>query len=271
MPLTVAIMGRRAAFHGIAACRLFGTDATWFEQPHFDGVVGLVASGQAERGLMAWDNTLAGPIPGNRARLRASGLYAVGEARLPIRLHLLGLPGASPEALRKVRSHPMALKESRRFLDGLTAEREAWGDTASAAESVADAADPRLGAIASLTAARQFHLEVLAEGIEDHADNVTRFLVLAREPQPATGPLVVLGAVPGAAAAESARRALEREGWTWRRQDAEGESPSGEALLHLEFRAPDGLSPTRAMERFRRAAADARPYGAFPPGPTLGE
>lgn len=271
MPLTVAIMGRRAAFHGIAACRLFGTDATWFEQPHFDGVLDLVASGQAERGLMAWDNTLAGPIPGNRARLHASGLWAVGEARLPIRLHLLGLPGASPEALTRVRSHPMALKESTRFLAGLTAEREPWGDTASAAESVADAADPRLGAIASLTAARQFHLEVLAEGIEDHEDNVTRFLVLARAPEPASGPLVVLGAVPGAEAAERARRALEREGWTPVREDAEGESPSGEALRHLEFRVPDGDAPGRAMDRFARAAPGARAYGAFPPGPVVGE
>ena len=61
---------------------------------------------------------------------------------------------------------------------GLAAEP--WWDTAGAARDVARAGDPSVGALASRLAAERWGLAVLAEGIQDLADNWTRFVVATR-------------------------------------------------------------------------------------------
>ena len=269
-------MGRRAAFHGIAAARVFGDACTLMEQAHFDDVLTQVAQGGVDAGLMAWDNTLAGPIPGNRDRLYSSGLYAVAEAHLPIRLFCMALPGSALDQIQVVRSHPMALQESARFLAGLSAEQEAWGDTASAAASVAEAGNPRLAAIASKEAAKQFHLSILAEGVEDHADNVTRFLVVTRNRPALLNPENVLGGIPWPDQGRDPAHALATlaTGGLLVRHHGISVQEKGadqEAVLHFD----SAVDPAHAWHDIQAAIRLAFPairlYGAFRNGPFLSE
>jgi prephenate dehydratase len=58
-------------------------------------------------------------------------------------------------------------------------------DTAGAAAFVAERGDPALAAIAPAIAAELYGLQIIARNVEDSADNMTRFVILARDPLPA--------------------------------------------------------------------------------------
>ena len=97
--------------------------------------------------------------------------------------HLLALPGATLAGLRRVYSHPQGLAQCERFLRTLTGvEIIATYDTAGSAKMVADAGLTDAAAIASARAGEVFGLTSLAASVQDFDDNITRFLVIGREP-----------------------------------------------------------------------------------------
>ena len=103
----------------------------------------------------------------------------------PIVHHLLARPGTRREDLRRVYSHPQALAQCERFLRALTGvEIVATYDTAGSAKLVRDGGEAGAAALASARAGEIFGLETLAAGIQDYAQNVTRFLVVARAATP---------------------------------------------------------------------------------------
>jgi len=111
-------------------------------------------------------------------------LHIVGEVQLPVHHCLLALPGVRKEYLTRVISHPQALAQCEHTLTelGLNITREAVDDTAGAAEYVAAKGLRDTAAIASARAAQLYGLQILADGIQDDSGNVTRFVMLAREP-----------------------------------------------------------------------------------------
>jgi prephenate dehydratase len=130
-------------------------------------------------------NSIAGVVQSSVDAIHASGLQVVLASEMPIRLCLLAVPGATLEALRSVESHPVALRQCARFLHQhphLVAR--AVDDTAGAARVVSASDDPTRAAVASARAAGVYGLQMLREGIEDHADNVTRFVLVSRESAP---------------------------------------------------------------------------------------
>lgn len=199
----VAYQGEAGAFSEIAILTLWDADARPVPCATFGDVVAAVAAGRADLGLLPVENTIAGPVRDSVDAIAAAPLTIVRTIELPIRLCLLGVAGATLESLRTVESHPVALGQCaawRAAHPGLAA-REAY-DTAGAARAVAAAGDPTRGAIASARAGHINRLVVIAEGLEDRADNTTRFVVLARAPGHAGADA---SADASADAAESAR------------------------------------------------------------------
>jgi prephenate dehydratase len=109
-------------------------------------------------------------------------LYIQLEYVLDVHLHLLAPPGTALASISRVVSIPVALSQSRRFLqDRLRgAELVAATSTAEAARLVGEAPADGSAAIAPALAGRLYGLETLVEGVEDHADNQTRFVLVAR-------------------------------------------------------------------------------------------
>ncbi|XP_057728720.1 arogenate dehydratase 3, chloroplastic-like [Arachis stenosperma] len=138
----------------------------------------------ADRAVLPVENSLGGSIHRNYDLLLRHRLHIVGEVQLPVHHCLLALPGVRKEYLSRVISHPQALAQCEHTLTklGLNVVREAVDDTAGAAEFVAVNCLRDTAAIASARAAELYGLQVLADGIQDDPSNVTRFVMLAREP-----------------------------------------------------------------------------------------
>uniref|UniRef100_A0A2P2J4Y6 Arogenate dehydratase n=1 Tax=Rhizophora mucronata TaxID=61149 RepID=A0A2P2J4Y6_RHIMU len=138
----------------------------------------------ADRAVLPVENSLGGSIHRNYDLLLRHRLHIVGEVQLPVHHCLLALPGVRKEYITRVISHPQALAQCELTLTkfGLHAAREAVDDTAGAAEYIATNNLRDTAAIASARAAELYGMQVLADGIQDDSSNVTRFVMLAREP-----------------------------------------------------------------------------------------
>ena len=92
------------------------------------------------------------------------------------------MPGVKLEDVRRVMSHPVALSQCRRFLAGhLEFEVVPFYDTAGSVKHVMEAGLRDTAGIAPELAAKVYGAEVLVAGVEDHAENYTRFHLLRRE------------------------------------------------------------------------------------------
>ncbi|XP_043692016.1 arogenate dehydratase/prephenate dehydratase 1, chloroplastic-like [Telopea speciosissima] len=135
-----------------------------------------------DKAVLPIENSLGGSIHRNYDLLLRHRLHIVGEVQLAVNHCLLGLPGVRKEELKRVLSHPQALAQCENTLSKLVVVRESVDDTAGAAQFVAASGLRDTGAVASARAAEIYGLNILAEKIQDDPENITRFLVLAREP-----------------------------------------------------------------------------------------
>jgi prephenate dehydratase len=167
-------MAARAAFPGVPT-RPCGSFATAFA---------AVRDGTASHAVIPVDNTLAGRVADVHFLIPEGGLSVVGETFLPIRHCLLGVKGAQLSDVREAWSHPHALPQCRNFLQQHGIKPVVHADTAGAAADIAAVGEKKRAAIAGEGAAEIYGLDVLARDIQDSDNNVTRFLILAREPAP---------------------------------------------------------------------------------------
>ena len=148
----------------------------------FDAVVRSVEQGTIDAGVLPVENTLAGTVAAAYDALAGGATRVVSEVAIPIRHCLLGVPGASIQSVKEVRSHPVALSQCRGFFDSHPDILEqAVYDTAGAAKAVAGAGVPTFAAIASRGAGVRYGLDVLQAELQDRDDNQTRFFLLTPE------------------------------------------------------------------------------------------
>ena len=179
----IAIQGYRGCFHEQAA-RLFysarGEKISILECPTFEDLFVALSDGSASAAIMAIENTISGGLLPNFELLRSNPHKIKGEIYIPIHQNLMALPGQRLEDIKEVRTHYMAINQTRRFFEKncpwiTMVESE---DTAKSAIDIASEGLKGVGAVASELAAQENGLEILARGIETYKQNFTRFLVL---------------------------------------------------------------------------------------------
>ncbi|MBO5708773.1 MAG: prephenate dehydratase [Bacteroidales bacterium] len=179
----VAIQGVKGCFHEQAA-RLFyeqseGVVPDICECSTFDGLYSSVEAGDADAAVMAIENTVSGGLLPNFELLRRYDCKIKGEVFLRIQQNLMALPGQTIEDIKEVRTHYMAINQTREFFKNYPWIRLVESeDTAKSAAEVAAEGLMGVGAVASTLAAELYGLEILAESIETYKQNFTRFLVL---------------------------------------------------------------------------------------------
>ena len=186
--LKVAIQGARGSFHELAGIKYFGEHIQSIECITFKNVFDSVLNSEADFGITAIENTVAGTILPNYAILRESDVKIIGEVYLHIQQNLLSLKGQTIENIVEVHSHPMAILQCQNFFEQYPHIKliEA-DDTGSRAKWIAENNLSGMGAIAGIHVADMYNLQVLAESIETHKKNFTRFLVICPNPKGSIG------------------------------------------------------------------------------------
>jgi prephenate dehydratase len=178
------VAGAPGAGLEIAAC---ATSAEVFER---------VVSGAVDGAVLPIENSLHGPVAEHYDLLLAQPVRIARESLLRVRHNLIVRPGVGPDDVKRVMSHPVAVSQCRHWLAARPwLEVVSFYDTAGSVKHLmAEELDDTAG-IAPELAARQYGAEVLVAGIEDHAENFTRFHLLLREPAVrASGQVPVTGA-----------------------------------------------------------------------------
>ena len=181
-PIRVAIQGELGSNSHMAALAMLGDGQIEIVAcPTSAEVFAQVIQGTAEGAVLPIENSLHGSVAEHYDLLLSHPVRIAAESLLRVRHNVIVRPGVKLSALRRVLSHPVALSQCRRWLSQ-HADIEAvnFYDTAGSVKHVMEAGLNDAGGIAPVLAAKQYGAEVLVEGIEDHAENYTRFHLLLR-------------------------------------------------------------------------------------------
>jgi prephenate dehydratase len=175
-----AYQGAPGAYSEEAALALLGAQSRLMPCATLEQAFDAVVDGRATHAIVAVESAASGTVPSVYELLLATDVVVTGETIVNVDYVLVAPPGATRGELRRVLSHPLALAQCADFLRqnrGLDAV--SVFDTAGAVRMILAGGDSFTAAIASRRAAKMYGASILAEHIQDHQDNWTRFLKLS--------------------------------------------------------------------------------------------
>lgn len=182
----VAYLGPAGTFSHLAARTLFGYAPSYVEEATIEGVFDAVARGRASYGVVPLENSSEGSVASAIDGLLAGTSVIRREVILPITHCLMGrVPGLSH--VERVYSHPQALAQCRGWLARSLSEAQLVHTNSTAAAVQQARHDPAGAAIGSSLASELYGLPILADGIQDHTHNQTRFVMIGLEAARPTG------------------------------------------------------------------------------------
>ena len=147
------------------------------------GVLDAVARGDVDLGFVPIENGIEGTVSATiDGLIHDVHLHIQREVVMDIHLHLMAPPGTALGDVRSVSSYPHALAQCQKYLaqELPKAEQRAANSTADAARRLGESGSADEAAIAPRLAAERYGLVILAEDVEDHPDNQTRFVLVAK-------------------------------------------------------------------------------------------
>ena len=156
--------------------------------PSISDVLAVTEAGEVDLGFVAIENAIEGTVNASIDALAFEhDLLIQREVVIPVHQNLLALPGTTLADVKAVLSIPVATAQVRRWLGANLpgVEELAANSTAEAARVVGEGNHPGTAAIAPAVAAELYGLVIIAAAIEDHPENETRFVVVARQGIPA--------------------------------------------------------------------------------------
>jgi prephenate dehydratase len=239
-----------------------------------------VRTGDADAALVPLENSVGGSVPVTVDDLVAGGpLQIRREVVLPIRFVFATRDGRGTDAVRTVAAHPQASAQCRHWLRDTVPAATVTDVLSNATAAILCAQGEYDGALSTPLAARRHGLTVLAEGVADHADAMTRFVLLSR-PAPAPAPtgndvttIAVFIAHDRVGALLAVLTELAVRGVNLTRIESR---PTGERLGRYAFFLDctghlDEARMGEALMGLRRVCADVRFLGSYPRATQPGE
>ena len=185
--MRIGYQGEQHSYSHRACLQLF-PDAQHVGVHSFPEAFAVLDRGEVDRLVLPVENSTTGSVLPVLDRLPDDGkrnkLAVVAEHLVEVRHALLGLPGATIDGVKTVKSHPEALAQAAGRLLDLGIEARPRADTAGAVREVLGQADPTVAALGPPEAGIAHGMQVLLDDVMDRGHNTTRFFVLAPgEPQ----------------------------------------------------------------------------------------
>ena len=156
-------------------------DQIWRPVRNVGEALADVTSGRSDAAMIAIENSVDGGVSTAQDALATMpGLRIIGEYLVPVNFVLVGRPGARVEDVRLVAAHPVAYAQCLQWLTAHLPEHAhlpAASNVASAV-GIVDGVSDADAAIAPPGILGHYDLELLAEGIGDNANAVTRFVLV---------------------------------------------------------------------------------------------
>ncbi len=235
-----------------------------------------VEAGEADRALVPFENSIEGSVRGTLDTLafEATRVTIVGEHDYAVRAHLIARESLELDGIEAVLSHQQPLAQCARFLREQLAgvELRSVSSTAAAVRMVAESVRP-WAAIGSRAAAELYGCQILREGIQDEADNVTRFVWIAPAGAEAEGSggwktsLVFseLGADHPGALVDALREFSDREINLTRIESRPMRQGLGRYMFFCDLEGAESDGPVaEAIAQLRSKAESVRILGSYP-------
>jgi prephenate dehydratase len=182
--LKVAIQGEMGSNSHMAAIAMLGdTDPMEIVACTVSAqVLARVVAGDVDGAVLPIENSLHGSVAEHYDLLLELPVRIERESLMRIRHNVIARPGVKLAEVRRVMSHPVALSQCRRFLAAHPElEVVPFYDTAGSVKHLMAAGLRDVAGIAPELAAVEYGAEVLLAGVEDHAENYTRFHLVRKE------------------------------------------------------------------------------------------
>jgi len=184
-PLTIAFLGPRDTFSHIAALRMFGAQSEYLPLVTVDDVFTEVERKRADYGVVPVETAMGGTIGDTLDRFISSELKIVNELMIHVTQNLLS--NVPLDGIERDYSKSQPFVQCRNWLKANLPNAELVEVSSTAEAARIASSNPGSAAIASELAAETYNIRVLVRGIEDSANNFTRFFVIGRHIAKPTG------------------------------------------------------------------------------------
>jgi len=269
-PLRIAFLGPEGTFTQAAALKHFGHSAQTLPQRAIDEVFRDVEAGDADYGVVPVENSTEGVVNYTLDMFLQSSLNICGEVQLRIHHHLAGLV-PDLKQITRIYSHQQSLAQCREWLDANlpTVPRVPVASNAEAARVALN--EPGSACITGQGAVDIYRLPVLMPNIEDQPDNTTRFLIIGKQPIPASGDdrtTLLVSSYNRPGSLQALLQPLARYGLTMTRIESR---PSGRGMWDYVFFIDfdghqDAPAVQQALAELRQQASLFRVLGSYPKG-----
>ena len=175
----VSFQGERGAYSEAASISFFGNDIKAIPCPTFSDVLKNTESDGSGYSILPIENSLEGSVGESNDLLLETDLNVIGEIYHRIHHCLIGT--GSIGDIDTVYSHPQALGQCRKFIQENSLKTIPSYDTAGSVKIIKNLNKNNVACIASKNAAEIFDVPIIKEGVEDNANNYTRFLIFSKE------------------------------------------------------------------------------------------
>ena len=183
-PLKIAYLGPEATFTNLAAIKKFGSQVEYLPCNTITDIFTEVERLNADYGVVPIENSIEGAVSHTLDMFVDSDLKICAQIVLEISHNLLG--NCSKKRIKRVYSNPQVFGQCRIWLETNLPRVEFVEVTSTTRAAQIAARTKNSACIASILAAKQYGLKVIAKDIEDNPHNITRFLVIGQSDVPQT-------------------------------------------------------------------------------------